>query len=128
MYLILENERSARIKDASSSASAKDAATGSAGTSGSSISTSTNYTTTTTTTPAGTCSSGRLLSSLEAEATLQEMAASVSQLGREIVGKRNDENDDESDSNPSMVGSITSSIAYLSHDLRLTEQKSLYLS
>ncbi|VDL60483.1 unnamed protein product [Hymenolepis diminuta] len=119
---ISSNERSARIKDASSSAAAKDAATGSAGT-GSSISTSTNYTTTTTTTPAGTCSSGRLLSSLEAEATLQEMAASVSQLGREIVGKRNDENDDESDSNPSMVESITSSIGYLSR-----EEKSLYLS
>ncbi|KAM3180815.1 hypothetical protein ACTXT7_015564 [Hymenolepis weldensis] len=123
------NERSARIKDgSSSSAAAKNAATGFVGTSGSSISTSTSYITTTTTTPAGTCSSGRLLSSLEAEATLQEMAASVSQLGREFVGKRNDENDDESDSNPSVVESITSSIAYLSRDLRLTEQKSLYLS
>nr|CUU97670.1 hypothetical transcript [Hymenolepis microstoma] len=101
---------------------AKDSAIGSDETSRSSCSTSTSYTTTTTTTPAGTC---RPLSSLEAEATLQEMAASVSQLGREFVRKRNVEDDNETGSSSSIVESSESSIACLSHNLRLPEQKSL---
>ncbi|VDO03390.1 unnamed protein product [Rodentolepis nana] len=90
-----------------------------------SCSTSTTYTTTTAMTSAGTC---RPLSALETEATLQEMAVSVSQLGRGCVGKRSDEDDNATDPSPLIAESITSSISCLSHDPQLSEQKSQDLS
>ncbi|KAM7538825.1 hypothetical protein Aperf_G00000047451 [Anoplocephala perfoliata] len=85
------------------SSSPTNDASGSAGTTGSSISASTNATGHTTT-PAGTTNGH--LSSLEAEATLQEMAASVFQLGRGVIAR----SDEETDSSPSIAELISDPI------------------